>query len=58
MAEKQIENKELKNTYELAEVPTQTAIVIRNMVTGDVMSEAQALAQILNDINIIKRSVA
>jgi hypothetical protein len=58
MAEKQIENKELKNTYELDEVPTQTAIVIRNMVTGDVMSEAQALAQILNDINIIKRSVA
>ena len=58
MAEKQIENKELKNTYELAEVPTQTAIVIRNIVTGDVMSEAQALAQILNDINIIKRSVA
>ena len=58
MAEKQTETKETKSTYELAEVATQTSVMIREITTGKILTESEALAQILNDIQIIKRSVA
>ena len=59
MAEETKETKkEAKASYELIDVPTQTAVMIRNVVTGDVMDMNQALAQLLNDVAAIKKAVA
>jgi hypothetical protein len=52
------EKKEAKKPFALQELPTQTAIFITNNITGEVMTEQQALAEILNKLSIIEKSVA
>ena len=47
-----------KASFALVEVPTQMGIAIKNISSGEVMSEAQALVLILNEIQLIKKAVA
>ena len=56
MEEEIKKTKEVKTMFELAEVATQTTVVIKNNVTGEVMNEAQALALILNELYLIKKA--
>lgn len=50
--------KEQKSSYELIEVPTQTAIVIKELTTGNLLSESQALAEILNRLVRIEKATS
>lgn len=49
--------KESKAIWELAEIPTQTAIVIKNNSTGDIMNEIQALLMILNKLEKLEKAL-
>lgn len=60
MAEKEIEGKETKkktsqDSFDLGEVATQTEIVIRNTVTGEVYSLQAAIALLLNKVDRLER---
>ena len=50
------EDKEKKKEYEVVQVPTEHRIAIQSP-EGDLMSEAQLLTKIANDIAEIKKSV-
>lgn len=45
---------ETKKIYEVVEVPTETARVIRNNETGETMDIQISLAQILNELKELK----
>lgn len=47
--------KEVKPQFELGQVATQHATVIVDNTTGDVLTEAQALVFLLNEVQQIKR---
>lgn len=49
--------KESKERYELAEVPTQTAMMIHDNDTDETQNELTLLVKIANDIEKIKRSL-
>lgn len=49
------EKKVTKEVYGLDEVPTQTAIIIKNLQTGEEVTSPQALVQILNKLEKIER---
>ena len=55
MAEKEV--KEAKNTYELVEVPTETALVIKDNENNKVMNQMEALVLILNELAKIKKAL-
>jgi len=52
------EEKEVKERYELAEVPTQTAIVIKDNESEKVYHGEEILLEILNKLNKIELKVA
>ena len=56
MADKEQETKEQKMRYELVEVPTQTAVVIKDNQTEKVYQIEQAMAEVLNILDEIKKN--
>lgn len=55
---KKVKEKEVKqDTYQLSEVATQTAVVVKNTLTGDILTESQALALILNKLDKLERGL-
>lgn len=59
MATKGSEEKEIekpKQRYELVEVPTQTAIVVRDTETDTVFQQEQILQEILNRLDKIDKN--
>ena len=58
VAEEQPKKEEVSERYSLAEVPTQTAIVIKDNDTEQVFSGETILLEILNKLNKIEKAVA
>ena len=56
--EKAKPKKDEVKAFELVEYPIQHEILIRDNSAGRLLSDKEALAQILNDIAAIKKSVA
>lgn len=44
--------------YDMVEVPVQTSIMFRDIVTGSIYDDKQLLLNIANDIAAIKKAVA
>jgi len=55
MADKEEEKK--KERYELVEVPTQTAIVVKDNDTDTVYQQEQIFLEILNKLDKIERNI-
>ena len=49
--------KENKDAFETAEIATQTAMVVRNKVNGDVLDQPQILTLILNKLEKLERGL-
>jgi len=57
MEETMVEKEKKEEKFELVEVPTQYGLAIQTP-EGKILSTEQAIVQILNDVKIIKDSVA
>ena len=55
--EEKTEVKENKERYELVEVPTQTAIVVKDNDTDTVYQQEQIFLEILNKLDKIERNI-
>ena len=50
------ESKEEKGRYELVEVPTQTAVVVKDNQTDTVFQQEQVMLEILNKLDNIEKN--